>query len=449
MTPPTNINHILDNLFGWESVPGADSADTPNSRLLETLDGSLNRTPTPEDEQVDCRDMIRELEEEKIKQARQTGQLLCRKAKWPRAANFAAMLSHDIDQIHDRELFRWLGDINHLRRHWFKGERGLTGHCLRRILRPLFKPINPMLQFTAMREIEKKHGWKSTFFLLEDDYWRKKGGRFNWEDASFRKISDFLLEDGCEYGIHGSAYHHADPSWWERTQERFAQLYGEPARGSRIHHLKLSLPRTWQAQQGAGLLYDTTLGYPNRLGAPAGFCFPFQAATGRDDTARPFYELPLSIMDQTLFRYLGLNGDGAFEKGCELLEQIIDAGGLAVLLWHNNFFAEEEYAEWQETYERLLDWLSPHQPWVATGREIAEWWHQRQGVQLLKINEGRRRIVCRDPIDNLTIEFFGTTDNDHFEGDAPFEEKRRQDYAGLTFPHLTAGARVEIQVRRQ
>ncbi|MBN2108831.1 MAG: hypothetical protein JW832_15500, partial [Deltaproteobacteria bacterium] len=35
---------------------------------------------------------------------------------WPGGAEFALFLSHDVDQVHDRGLYRTLADINHLRR---------------------------------------------------------------------------------------------------------------------------------------------------------------------------------------------------------------------------------------------------------------------------------------------------------------------------------------------
>jgi hypothetical protein len=44
------------------------------------------------------------------------------------------------------------------------------------------------------------------------------------------------------------------------------------------------------------------------------------------------------------------------------------------LLWHNNYFNEPEYAEWQWTYERLLERLAAQNPWCAPGAEIAAWW---------------------------------------------------------------------------
>ncbi len=34
---------------------------------------------------------------------------------WPDGHRFALFLSHDIDQIHDREMWRFLGDLNYMR----------------------------------------------------------------------------------------------------------------------------------------------------------------------------------------------------------------------------------------------------------------------------------------------------------------------------------------------
>ncbi len=386
-----------------------------------------------------------------IETAKKKKKCIARKAKWPNAAPFALFLSHDIDQIHDRELFRWLGDINHLRRHWFKGERGNTLQCLKRIIRPGLFPINPLRQFKEIRRIEDKHNWCSTFFLLEDEYWRKKGGRFKWDDPEFCKISDFLLNEDCELGIHGSAYRHDDPEWWKMTQDRFNRLYGHPAVGTRVHHLKMRLPQTWHSQRQAGLHYDTTFGLPNVLGAPGGFCFPFEIPLDHAADKKPFVELPLSIMDQTLFRYLRLDSDAAFAESRKLLETIIEAGGLAVLLWHNNFFAEAEYREWQETYERLLDWLAPQRPWTACGKDIADWWRRRNGVQLIKTSEKSWCIKSNKKIKNLVVDVFGTTNNNSITCSKPEQviSIKKATSIQLFISELTPGSSIEFSVASQ
>ncbi len=327
---------------------------------------------------------------------------ICRIANWPNDAPFALFLSTDIDQIHDREIFRWLGDVNHLRRHWFKGEQGQTWPCIKRILRPIFRPIDPIRQFHSIRSIQSKHGWKSTFYLLEDKKWARLGGRFNWEDAQFKDISQFLLQDDCELGIHGSAYSHMDLDWWKTKCDRFEKLYGMPCAGSRNHYLSLAVPETWSAQNAAGLRYDSTFGYPNRLGAPGSFCFPFKVPNTE------LIELPLTIMDVTLFRYLGLNAEQALETSKNEINKVTAMGGLVSILWHNNFFEEEEYQDWETTYEAILDWAAGQNPWNATGADIAKWWAARNALKIDSFegdaNAYSWKIKADKKINNFVIE---------------------------------------------
>jgi hypothetical protein len=441
---------ILADLFG-RALSGGTPSDHSPTGLQEDLSTWLSMTSAGGE--VDWGEAFSTWERSVIQAAKQNGELFCRKARWPRAAPFAAFLSHDVDQVHDREIFRWLGDVNHLRRHLFAGERGDRKACLRRILRPLIRPADPYDQFASIRRIEGKHGWKSTFFLLEDKYWARMGGRFKWTDREFRRISRYLLDEGCELGIHGSAYSHDAPQWWQGICARFSSVYGESAVGARNHYLKLQVPQTWESQRRAGLLYDSTLGFPDRLGAPGGFCFPFRVPSAREDEPHPLIEIPLSVMDQTLFRYLNLDGEGAFDEARGQLSTIIAVGGLAVLLWHNNFFHEEEYREWEQTYERLLDWLAPQKPWVACGRDIATWWEARCSARLTSVGSGAAekawQLTCGRPVDHLAVEIFGIRAGDEVEGNVRFVEVRKE--AGgtvLLFPHLDAGATACFHVRR-
>ena len=69
--------------------------------------------------------------------------------------------------------------------------------------------------------------------------------------------------------------------------------------------------------------------------------------------------------------------EGALAAAWMAIEPLIQAGGLVTLLWHNDYFNEPEYADWQWTYEQLLARLAARNPWCATGAEIAAWWRSR------------------------------------------------------------------------
>jgi hypothetical protein len=87
-------------------------------------------------------------------------------------------------------------------------------------------------------------------------------------------------------------------------------------------------------------------------------------------------------MDTTLFRYLKLEGSQALETAWDTIARVRATGGLVALLWHNNYFNEPEYRDWQLVYEILLSRLAALKPWCATGAEINRWWRARAALVL-------------------------------------------------------------------
>ena len=122
---------------------------------------------------------------------------------WPEGRAFGLFLSHDVDQIHDRELFRVLADLNHVRRVWTQGERGNAALALRRVARALVAPNPAEKDFGTILEIEARHGFRSTFFVLHDPYWSRHGPRYRLTCPELRRIADLVRGAGCEIGLHG------------------------------------------------------------------------------------------------------------------------------------------------------------------------------------------------------------------------------------------------------
>jgi len=288
--------------------------------------------------------------------------------RWPDNRPFALFLSHDVDQIHDRELFRILADLNHVRRMITQGERGNLRLALRRVARALFAPKPAEKDFGTILEIEARHGFRSTFFVLHDPYWSRHGPRYRLTCPELRRIADRIRAAGGEIGLHGGVLRLDRAEAYRESRDALRAALGVDAIGIRNHLLRFSDADTWAAQEAAGFEYDATFGLADRPGSREGRLFPFFPEK------RNILELPLTVMDVTLFRNLALDGPAALEAAWAAIEPVINAGGLVSLLWHNNYFNEPEYAEWQWTYERLLERLAAQNPWCAPGAEIAAWW---------------------------------------------------------------------------
>mgnify|MGYP003582978149 FL=1 len=306
------------------------------------------------------------------------GQPAAEASRWPGQRPFALFLSHDVDQIHDRELFHVLADLNHVRRMLAGGERGNFALAFRRIARALFAPKPAEKDFQTILEIEARHGFRSSFFLLHDPYWSRHGSRYRLDCPELRRIVDLIRAAGGEIGVHGGYLRFNRADKYRESREAVQQALGIQAAGIRNHYLRFSGPETWLAQEAAGFSYDATFGYSDRLGPREGRMLPFFPEDPKTGRKIDLVELPLTVMDVPLFWNLGLEREAALDAAWKAIEPVIQAGGLVTLLWHNNFFNEPEYADWQWTYERLLERLAARNPWCATGAEIVQWWRSKK-----------------------------------------------------------------------
>jgi hypothetical protein len=292
---------------------------------------------------------------------------------WPNDAPFALFLSHDIDQIHDRELFRILADLNHIRRILTQGEPGHPGLAGARVLRALFQPKPTGDDVRTLLAIEARYRFPSTFFILHDPYWSRHGPRYRLESPGLRRIADLVLAAGGELGVHGGYYRFNNAAGYRESREAVDNTFGVEAVGIRNHYLRFSFPETWLAQEAAGYRYDATFALADRPGARDGRIFPFRPVDPTSGRMLDLTVLPLTVMDVTLFRHLRLGRAAALDTTWNAIAPIIDQGGLVSLLWHNNYFDEPEYRDWQWVYEQLLERLAALGPWCATGAEIEAW----------------------------------------------------------------------------
>ena len=292
---------------------------------------------------------------------------------WPAPHSFALFLSHDVDQIHDRELFRVLADVNHVRRHVLQGERGHLGHALARITRSLVRPKDPLREFDTILGIEARHGFRSTWFLLHDRYWARHGGRYSLADPALGTIARNILAAGGELGVHGGYYRFNDAALYRDSRDAVERHFGVRPVGIRNHLLRFSTPETWLAHEAAGFAYDATFARPDHLGPLADRHHPFHPTVDGGARRLRLLEFPITVMDATLFRYHRLAGEDALEAAWRAILPTVHAGGLVSLLWHNNYFDEPEYHDWQFVYEQLLARLAALRPWCAPGAEIHRW----------------------------------------------------------------------------
>jgi len=313
-------------------------------------------------------------------------------ARWKDGARFAVVLSHDVDDITAvsmTEAWRLLGRARSPLSYAFRRSLAQMARAWRRGA----ATDDPYWRFEQWTAEEERHGFRSTFFVFpprpahphqfDPNYRLEDTIRFEGRMQPFADVLRALGGRGFEVGLHASyrSYQSAEQLASEKAQiERATDL---AVTGIRQHFLRFDRNVTWGAQAQAGFAYDSTLGYNEAVGFRAGIAAPFRPWDPARRAASTLLELPLSVMDGTLFRTLVLDGPQAARRTLDQLDMVEKVSGLAVLLWHPNGADEKQFPGWWASYRDVLADLARRSVWVATGREIDAWWREREKKILL------------------------------------------------------------------
>jgi hypothetical protein len=135
-----------------------------------------------------------------------------------------------------------------------------------------------------------------------------------------------------------------------------------------------------------GFKYDATFGYPDMAGFRNGVCHPFKPYDILAKNEINILEIPLVIMDGTLFKV-------PFDDAWDIIKQLVDVTaeykGVIAILWHTSTFDETYYGAWKKLYEKILKlllqknaWMTMVRKYMSTGRKTSSF-----EVRFLEANE--------------------------------------------------------------
>jgi hypothetical protein len=196
-----------------------------------------------------------------------------------------------------------------------------------------------------------------------------------------------LSTSGWEIGLHGDFGTHDSEAEMRKAVARLKEGVGIRPRGLREHYLRFDFGKSWSVMEGAGFDYDTTVGNNDRLGFRLGLATPFHPPDQAWRRMR-ILELPLSLMDTTLWGYLKKDEDEGFADVMRSMAMVERVEGLFTLLWHQ----EAVRMKGGRLYWRILEELGRRNGvFVGTGLEIASWWRAREVP--LKVAKGRNLVT--------------------------------------------------------
>lgn len=288
-------------------------------------------------------------------------------------SNFAFYLTHDVDRISYYTLNTFIYTV--LQLAGFKKSEKNNYELLKDIFRIGFNLIkikgrkDPYWNFAFLSDEEKKSGIRSTWFFLSKDI-KHVDSYYSLKDRKIRDLIESLTKEGHETGLHGTVRSHNSIDALKKIMNEFISVTGQKSIGIRQHRLMWKHPDTAVIHETAGIVYDTSLTFAGHEGFRNSYCHPFRLFDFERNRMLSYWEIPLTIMDSTLFDYRNLSFNEASESISSLLNEVTRFNGIFTLLWHNSYLDETLKPGITEFYTDLLKKIISENPEVLKGIEI-------------------------------------------------------------------------------
>jgi hypothetical protein len=201
---------------------------------------------------------------------------------------------------------------------------------------------DPHNTFDFLMTVSERHGLRSAFYFLSNNDVDPHGGRYDLVDHPWvGNVMRNVHRRGHEVGFHGGLDTFRDP---ELTGQEFAHLRDVAAKmgvvqerwGGRQHYLQWANPETWRNWDDAGLDYDCSLAFSERVGFRTGTCREYPVFDLGARTPLTLREQPFQVMDVTLLGHMGLRPEEAQTAVFDIARACRRFRGDLGILWHND-----------------------------------------------------------------------------------------------------------------
>ena len=274
------------------------------------------------------------------------------KPEWPDRRDYAVVLSHDVDFVPSGTRDTIVQGAKSVMRHlWREGNAPDAFRSAKGLLSALVSGRDPYGCVPEIIEAEKDLGVRSSFQVAVA---RRHPADVNYsvEAPSIRDYLGVIRREGFDLCLHGSYRSTEDPQWYLDEVALLAETLGRP-KGSRQHFLSFNYDALFLAQEKAGIEYDMSMGYPDRIGPRSGFSFPYFPYCLAEDRPYDVLQISLCLMDVTLRSYMGLRGEAAWEAIAAELASVRACGGGISVVWHPIVFGGARDPGDAELYWRL------------------------------------------------------------------------------------------------
>lgn len=275
----------------------------------------------------------------------------CMRMLWPdlkfKERKFSTNVSHDVDQVSRYQT----------RKNFYQYLRAIGGDLSRGYIKNLiYSPLSyfnnkdeissydPYNTFDWLMDISEENNIKSTFNFICGKS-SKNNADYHIEDNRIKNIIRKIHDRGHMIGLHLSYDCYENP---DLIKKELNQLYNvlqslnikQETIDSRMHYLRWKTPDTLVYLNGAGINKDTTLGYADHAGFRCGTCHSYAGYDLINQKTLDIKIESLIVMDCTLFDYMKLNYEQAYDVAIDIKRKCQKMNGQFNILWHNSYFQD-------------------------------------------------------------------------------------------------------------
>jgi hypothetical protein len=280
-----------------------------------------------------------------------------------RQRSFRQLVSHDVDIPFDllfnppRRFGKSLvGDVVKRREPLRAVQRALRWNKVRKG----DWAADPYNTFDWIWRQSESRGLQSAFYFMAGRTNAARDGDYEIEHPAIRRLIRTCAERGHEIGLHPSYESYCSPEVIGREFARLKRVCKEEGVaqenwGGRHHYLRWSARETARHWESAGLAYDSTLGFADRIGFRCGTCYEYPIFDLTERRTLSLRERPLLVMEVSLIspEYMGLtDSEEALARVAEIKRVCRQFSGDFTFLWHNDRLVQGAA---KELYVQILE----------------------------------------------------------------------------------------------
>jgi len=211
---------------------------------------------------------------------------------------------------------------------------------------------DPFDEYEFQVELSKKHNIPLIYFFLyrnNTNYDRT----IDPNHPEFIKLLQYLNKNKIIIGLHPSYDSSLNSNLLEEEQKLLSKNSETEIIASRQHFLRFNIKTTPKQLIKAGIKYDFTMGWSDKIGFRAATTLPFYYYDFESESELPLLAVPFVAMDGAYYEHGNVSAIPAFEKLMEIAAMVKSVNGLFITVNHDRSFSDTIAPGWKDLYLKL------------------------------------------------------------------------------------------------